>query len=55
VRNGKIRETVKVGALEKKIQESRLRCFEHVQRRDERVKETDLDRRLRKTREKGWT
>ncbi|KAL1454137.1 hypothetical protein WDU94_010418, partial [Cyamophila willieti] len=30
-----IRETVKVGPLGKKIQESRLRWFGHVERRDE--------------------
>uniref|UniRef100_A0A8D8XLX2 Endonuclease-reverse transcriptase n=1 Tax=Cacopsylla melanoneura TaxID=428564 RepID=A0A8D8XLX2_9HEMI len=35
VRNEKIRETVKVGPLGKKIQESRMRWFGHVERRDE--------------------
>ncbi|KAL1465790.1 hypothetical protein WDU94_005331 [Cyamophila willieti] len=35
VRNERIRETVKVGSLGKKVQESRLRWFGHVERRDE--------------------
>lgn len=35
VRNERIRETVKVGPLGKKVQESRLRWFGHVERRDE--------------------
>ncbi|KAL1447748.1 hypothetical protein WDU94_000621 [Cyamophila willieti] len=34
VRNEKIRETVKVGPLGKKIQESRIRWFGHVERRN---------------------
>ncbi|KAI5707701.1 hypothetical protein M8J77_008053 [Diaphorina citri] len=35
IRNERIRGTVKVGPLGQKIQESRLRWFGHVERRDE--------------------
>ena len=35
IRNERIRNTVKVGPIEEKIQESRLRWFGHIQRRKE--------------------
>ena len=35
VRNERIRETVKVGPVGEKMQESRLRWFGHVERKDE--------------------
>ncbi|KAL1447386.1 hypothetical protein WDU94_015651 [Cyamophila willieti] len=61
VRNEKIRETVKVGPLGKKIQESRMRWYGHIERRDEKGKRKRGRPKLRwrdkveeDLREKGW-
>lgn len=57
VRNERIRGTVKVGPLGKKIQESRLRWFGHVERRDEsyigkRVETLDINGKRKRGRPK---
>ena len=55
MRNERIRETVKVGPMVKKIQESRLRWFGHVKRRDEsyvgkKVEDLSIEGRRKKGR-----
>ena len=35
IRNDRIRGTTKVGSISKKVQESRLKCYVHVLRREE--------------------
>ena len=57
VRNERIRETVKVGPMGKKIQESRLRWFGHVERRDwsyvgKKVQDMSIERRRKRCRPK---